>query len=123
MKTMYWSRRPGNFVNKNTGKTVFVEGQGPKFTGSVREWYETLIETMIDVSAGMRNAKIYVNRDVGVIFECSVMYRMNLDKALPFSGKVHGFEVHIDDRMPRGEVKIVEGTDIRKVVVLDMNIV
>ena len=48
--TMYWSRLPGKFLNKNTGaninSTLF-----PDFTGTVSEWYETLLERVNDVSA------------------------------------------------------------------------
>ena len=57
--TMHWSRRPGKFVNRGTGAAVNVLGAGtdskdeggPDFTGTVSEWYETLVETINDVSA------------------------------------------------------------------------
>ena len=42
----WWSRSPGKFLNKNTGDTV----SGPSFTGTVREWYETLSEMLIDAA-------------------------------------------------------------------------
>jgi len=45
--TLYWSRRPGKFVNRTTG----VQVSGASFTGNVSMWYETLIETINDVSA------------------------------------------------------------------------
>ena len=45
--TLYWSRRPGKFLNRTTGGTV----SGASFTGNVSMWYETLIETINDVSA------------------------------------------------------------------------
>jgi len=45
--TLYWSRRPGKFVNRTTGATI----TGASFTGNVSMWYETLIETINDVSA------------------------------------------------------------------------
>jgi hypothetical protein len=45
--TLYWSRRPGKFVNRTTGAQV----SGASFTGNVSMWYETLIETINDVSA------------------------------------------------------------------------
>jgi hypothetical protein len=45
--TRYWSREPGTFVNKTTGAPT----AGGTFTGTVSEWYETLIETVNDVSA------------------------------------------------------------------------
>jgi len=51
--TYYWSRKPGKFVNRTgiaggapNNQTLF-----PDFTGTVSEWYETLLETVNDVSA------------------------------------------------------------------------
>ncbi len=43
---MYWSRKPGNFVNKLTGLDV----GGGQFMGNTVEWYHTLIETINDVA-------------------------------------------------------------------------
>ena len=45
----YWSRAPGNFINKKSGTSAGVPS-GASFTGTVREWYETLTETIIDVA-------------------------------------------------------------------------
>lgn len=42
----YWDRRPGFYVDKETGAPV----AGPSFTGNVQEWYLTLMETILDVS-------------------------------------------------------------------------
>lgn len=47
----YWSRRPGKFVNRDTGVAVTSVGAPPDFTGNVSMWYETLVETINDVSA------------------------------------------------------------------------
>ena len=49
--TYYWSRSPGLFVNKLTGQELGATAAAPDFTGTVSEWYETLIETINDVSA------------------------------------------------------------------------
>ena len=49
--TKYWSRRPGKFVNRDTGVQVGATTAAPDFTGTVSEWYETLAETINDVSA------------------------------------------------------------------------
>jgi len=49
----FWSRAPGRFVNKYTGQEGLrssTVAPGPAFTGTVREWYETLIETITDVA-------------------------------------------------------------------------
>lgn len=45
--TRYWSRVPGRFLNAKTGAIL----DAGDFTGTVSEWYETLIETINDVSA------------------------------------------------------------------------
>lgn len=55
--TYYWSRRPGKFVNRTTGADLVDSSNAnnylapPDFTGNVSMWYETLIETVNDVSA------------------------------------------------------------------------
>ena len=48
--TRYWSRAPGLFVNSE-GEQIGAASAAPDFTGTVSEWYETLIETINDVSA------------------------------------------------------------------------
>jgi hypothetical protein len=53
--TYYWSRRPGRFIDRGTGSDISTSANeallGADFTGTVSEWYETLIETINDVSA------------------------------------------------------------------------
>ena len=48
--TRYWSRAPGLFVD-STGAELGASSAAPDFTGTVSEWYETLIETINDGSA------------------------------------------------------------------------
>ena len=48
--TRYWSRAPGLFVD-SSGSELGATSASPDFTGTVSEWYETLIETINDVSA------------------------------------------------------------------------
>jgi hypothetical protein len=54
-ETLYWSRRPGRFIDRGTGADISTLANesllGGDFTGTVSEWYETLIETINDVSA------------------------------------------------------------------------
>jgi hypothetical protein len=81
----YWSRAPGKFVNKTTGTAVSLASSlsiGPAFTGTVREWYETLIETIIDVAntihrKTLRGSANFVvtGPDVATILEASVLYK------------------------------------------------
>jgi hypothetical protein len=82
----YWSRSPGRFVNKVTGARQTMDASltqiGPQFTGTVREWYETLIETVIDVAntihrktlRGSANFMV-TGPDVCTILEASVLYK------------------------------------------------
>ena len=81
----YWSRSPGRFVNKVTGARQNLSDSlqiGPQFTGTVREWYETLIETIIDVAntihrktlRGSANFMV-TGPDVATILESSVLYK------------------------------------------------
>ncbi len=48
--TLYWSRLPGKFVNREDG-SILGSSLFPDFTGTVSEWYETLLETVNEVSA------------------------------------------------------------------------
>ena len=50
--TLYWSRRPGKFLDRNDGSDL-TNSLAPTFTGTVSEWYETLLETINDLSARM----------------------------------------------------------------------
>lgn len=82
---LYWSRAPGKFVNKESGAEIArtsTLNPGPAFTGTVREWYETLVETIIDVANQIHRKTlrgsanfIVVGPDVATILESSVMYR------------------------------------------------
>ena len=82
---MFWSRAPGKFVNKLTGTPQNLASSlatGPSFTGTVREWYETLVETIIDVAntihrktlRGSANFMV-TSPDVSTILEASVLYK------------------------------------------------
>jgi hypothetical protein len=56
--TLYWSRRPGKFLDRTTGLPIAsgVANEsllGADFTGNVSMWYETLVETINDVSAAI----------------------------------------------------------------------
>jgi hypothetical protein len=81
----FWSRAPGKFVNKETGVAANQASSlagGPSFTGTVREWYETLIETIIDAANTIHRKTlrgsanfIVVGPDVATILESSVLYK------------------------------------------------
>lgn len=82
---LYWSRAPGKFVNKYTGQEQQLASAlaiGPAFTGTVREWYETLVETIIDVANTIQRKTlrgsgnfVVVGPDVATILESSILFK------------------------------------------------
>jgi hypothetical protein len=84
----YWSRAPGKFVNKTNGSAVDLASSlatGPQFTGTVQEWYQTLVETIIDVSNEIHRKTlrgsanfIVTSPDVCTMLEATTTYRPTL---------------------------------------------
>ena len=84
----FWSRSPGKFVNKRSGAAVQLASTlatGPQFTGTVREWYETLVETIIDVANEIHRKTLrgsanflVCSPEVATIFEASVLYKPSI---------------------------------------------
>ena len=125
----YWSRMPGKFVNKETGSEQTKSSTlaaGPAFTGTVREWYETLVETIIDVANQIHRKTlrgsanfIVTSPEVATIFEASVLYKPNysLDGqgqvgnpfslgAAPIGSLSNRFTVYKDPYFPRNKVLV-----------------
>jgi hypothetical protein len=83
--TKYWSRRPGKFLDRKTGSVIAPGGDyaaPPDFFGNVSMWYETLLETINDVSADihrktLRGAAnfIVVSPEVANILEFTAGFR------------------------------------------------
>ena len=126
---LFWSRSPGKIVNKLTGaeqlKSV-ATAPGPAFTGTVREWYETLTETIIDVAntihrKTLRGSANFVvtSPDVCTLFENSLLYKANLKMSAdgqvgsPFSlgaeavgSLTNRFTVYKDPYFPQNKVLV-----------------
>ena len=135
--TYYWSRVPGKFVNVKTGQPICVKGVdiGQQFTGTVREWYETFVESCIDASntvtelTGDHPRVLYVGPDVMCILEASVLYRPNFSDD-PLHSDVSGtlsnrFSVMLDKSLT-DTIKLITVKDDRRLIaevkVLDMDI-
>jgi hypothetical protein len=116
--TMFWSRKPGDFVNKLTGASV-----AGSFTGTIREWYEALVETCIDVSnvihrKTLRGAANFMvcGPDVATIFEATQLYKPSLSmdpKETQFSLGIekvgslsNRFTVYKDPYFPRNVILV-----------------
>ena len=83
--TYYWSRSPGLFVDRTTGTELGASAAAPDFTGTVSEWYETLVETINDVSAQIHRKTlrgganfIVVGPEVANILEFTAGFRANV---------------------------------------------
>ncbi len=99
--TLYWSRLPGKFVNRETGLAPAPSPVAayPDFTGNVSEWYETLAETINDVSAQIHRKTLRGGANFVV---CSP----EVANILEFTAGFRGSVTHDDDRGEIGAVKV-----------------
>jgi hypothetical protein len=114
--TLYWARSPGLFVNRETGAEVGALSAAPDFTGTVSEWYETLLETVNDVSARIHRKTIrgganfiVTSPEVASILEFTSGFRASVavddDKGTAGGVKVGSiskkWDVYVDPYFPR----------------------
>ena len=119
--TFYWSRSPGVFVNRLTGAQLGASTGVPDFTGTVSEWYETLIETINDVSAQIHRKTlrgganfVVCGPEVANIMEFTAGFRANVtadaDKgdigAVNVGNLNRKFDVVVDPYFPRNVVLV-----------------
>ena len=117
----YWSRSPGLFVNRETGEEVGASSAAPDFTGTVSEWYQTLLETINDVSANIHRKTlrgganfVVCGPEVASILEFTAGFRANVtvDDARGVAGaeKVGNlskkYDVYVDPYFPRNVVLV-----------------
>jgi len=119
--TYYWSRSPGLFVHKETGAELGATAAAPDFTGTVSEWYETLIETINDVSAQIHRKTlrgganfVVCSPEVANILEFTSGFRANVtadaDKgtigAVKAGSLSRKFDVIVDPYFPRAAILV-----------------
>ncbi len=119
--TFYWSRSPGLFVNRSTGAELGATSAAPDFTGTVSEWYETLIETINDVSAQIHRKTlrgganfVVVSPEVANILEFTAGFRANVtadaDKgdigAVKVGSLNRKFDIIVDPYFPRNAILV-----------------
>jgi hypothetical protein len=98
-ETLYWSRLPGKFVNRQSGAALDPSVGFPDFTGNVSEWYETLIETINDVSAQIHRKTLRGGANFVVVSP-------EIANLLEFTAGFRGAVTHDDDRGQVGAVKV-----------------
>jgi len=119
--TYYWSRSPGLFVNRTTGVELGATAAAPDFTGTVSEWYETLVETINDVSAQIHRKTLrgganflVTSPEVANILEFTAGFRANVtadsDKgsvgAVNVGSMSKKWDVWVDPYFPRNLVLV-----------------
>ena len=119
--TYYWSRSPGMFLNRETGIEVGATSAAPDFTGTVSEWYETLCETINDVSAQIHRKTlrgganfVVTSPEVANILEFTSGFRASItaDAATGTVGAVKAgslskkWDVYVDPYFPRNVVLV-----------------
>ena len=119
--TFYWSRSPGLFVDRVNGTELGATSAAPDFTGTVSEWYETLIETINDVSAQIHRKTlrgganfVVCSPEVANILEFTSGFRANVtadaDKgdigAVKTGSLSRKFDVLVDPYFPRMAVLV-----------------
>jgi hypothetical protein len=119
--TYYWSRSPGLFVDRITGAEVGAGATAPDFTGTVSEWYETLIETINDVSAQIHRKTlrgganfIVTSPEVANIMEFTAGFRASVTAddqrgdigAVRVGSLSKKFDVFVDPYFPRNLVLV-----------------
>ena len=117
----YWSRSPGLFVDKVTGAEVGANTAAPDFTGTVSEWYETLGETINDVSAQIHRKTlrgganfIVTSPEVANVLEFTAGFRANVtsDETKGTAGTQQvgtiskRYDVYVDPYFPRNLVLV-----------------
>jgi len=113
----FWSRNPGDFLNRTTG----AANSSPEFTGNVSEWYETLVETINDVSAlihrkTLRGAANFVvcSPEVANLLEFTAGFRANVTAdsdrgdigAVKVGSLSKKFDVMVDPYFPRNIILV-----------------
>ena len=97
---LYWSRLPGKFLTRTTGAALNPVTSGyPDFTGNVSEWYETLVETINDVSAQIHRKTL---RGGANFIVCSP----EVANLLEFTAGFRGSVTHDADRGQVGAVRV-----------------
>ena len=124
--TLYWSRRPGRFLSRDNGEQIGgnLDNEslmGADFTGTVSEWYETLAETINDVSAQIHRKTlrgganfVVCSPEVANILEFTAGFRASIGNdygngsigAVNVGSLSKKYDVYVDPYFPRNVVLV-----------------
>ena len=123
--TYYWSRRPGRFLDRASGAPISSASNeallGADFTGNVSQWYETLLETVNDVSAQIHRKTLrgganflVCGPEVASVLEMTAGFRAKVapDEDAGMAGAVNvgsvskKWDVYVDPYFPRNVILV-----------------
>ena len=123
--TFYWSRRPGRFLDRASGDPISTSANedllGADFTGNVSQWYETLLETVNDVSAQIHRKTLrgganflVCGPEVAAVLEMTAGFRAKVtpDDEAGMAGAVNvgnvskKWDVYVDPYFPRNVILV-----------------
>ena len=119
--TYYWSRAAGRFVNRSSGQEIGSTTATPDFTGTVSEWYETLVETINDVSAQIHRKTLrgganflVVGPEVANVLEFTAGFRADITAdadrgtvgAVKTGSLSKKWDVYVDPYFPRNLILV-----------------
>jgi len=117
----YWSRAAGRFVNRLNGQEIGASTATPDFTGTVSEWYETLVETINDVSAQIHRKTLrgganflVCGPEVANVLEFTAGFRANITAdaeqgtvgAVKVGALSKKWDVYVDPYFPRNVILV-----------------
>lgn len=124
MTTFYWCRKTGQFVDKSTGKYI----TGTKFTGNIREWYETLVETIFDGSNRTNANHLLMHPAIFSVVSTSVLFKPDRTfKGFTDTPQGKLYQLPIAEpgirAIPMNEIWLMKGVEpVGRVVVLELGI-
>lgn len=129
MVEYYWSRVPGRFVNSKSGRPI----EGKKFNGTVREWYEGIVNTISEAmrATGADNVELHANDMMMVILQATLAWRPDFGSgAKDTEGRLScGYgpgpvKTVIDNSIRQNELRIISGNKkLGRVVIADPTII
>jgi len=120
--TYYWSRIPGKFLVSRAG--LEIKDLPFRFSGTSKEWDETLVETVIDYINRLQHdveldknkviqrqdLRVYASPSVALIFRCSTLFKPVSDVFLAQDepiGKIADWFVYQDVTLTNDLIKVV----------------
>jgi hypothetical protein len=79
IKKLYWSRRPGQYLDKHTGDVD--ETKEPTLV-MIGDWYNTLVDLIFENTTSNQNVMVF-SRDIQTLLEHTIRYRAYLEDLDP----------------------------------------